>query len=506
MAIILSPLPPPPLPPSSSLPPPVIPPSISTSSRSSSQQSDHISADIYEEPIVHIPGGPPNFKPPTPTSSRENSGSGAVYMETQRVRQSVMMDEVPLSWEYDLTAPKGEKTKPGDLSEILIKGPLEKLGGRSKNTWQKRYCVLSGAFMYFYEKESSKTFNNRIALPNYVVGTAPHLSNDKKKQFAFKLTHTDSTGNQKDYYFRASSDDTRTKWVGALNRTLKRLSMSASPPQPRVAATLPRTMPSHLQPMATLVTPTFQKPRASSVGADETGEVYEDINRIDEEEEEAQDEYIAVNPANEEDDPEEEYVDVVPGQHGDIEQEEYEAPNFDLLPTTFMPPPPTTAPPPSFSSAPPVQALPPRQPAPRPVQPAVETNQPPVPSPPVSHHPIPQKYKPVVNTNKPPTQPPPVSLHPAPQPIKAVVDMSKVYIQGHNGIHFEHVFVALWDFRPQEKDELNLRRGDLVYVKQPSRGSEWWYGEVMNDDASSTLGRVGFFPSTYSTAAFEAVS
>lgn len=415
-------------------------------SRSVSQQSSH-QGETYDEPVLHVPGGPPNFKPPTPSSSRENSGSGAVNVD--QFRQSVMLDEVPLTWEYDTTAPKVAKMKPSQLKDVRIKGPLEKLGGRSQNSWQKRYCVLSGVFMYFYEKESSKLFNNRIALPKYTITSAPHFTNEKKKHFAFKLTHTDSaTGKQKDYYFRSSSAEIRTQWISCVNTALQRMAIPPSPTAAKPGGARSATLPLHTVP-SRLAPPPPRDARATSLGEDMGGDVYEDLNPM-EEEPGGQDEYVAVSPGADEDEQVDEYVDVNPAQ--DIQEEEYEAPNFDTIPSTFQPPAPQQPPPPSSNL----------------------------------HH-------------KPPARAP----QPA-QPVKRVVDTSKVYVQQNSAINYDRVFVALWDFESQERDELRLQRGDLVYVTQPSQGAEWWYGERLDPDATRTVGQAGFFPSSYSTAAFEA--
>ena len=304
--------------------------------------------------------------------------------------------------------------------------------------------------MYFYEKESSKTFNNRIALPNYVVSAAPNYTNEKKKQFAFKLTHTDVTGKQKDYFFRASTSEKQAKWLHKLEITLQKMSEKANRTS-RVSATMPPPSKQHQQ-----FSPPAGKLRASSFeDGDQGGDLYEDITPIEQEEE--QDEYVAVSPSHEED-PEEEYIDVNPANVGeDIEQDNYEAPSFDLSdlpPSTFRPPPPVLPPPPSSLPTPPVH-------------------------------------------------PPPSQCSQAPEP---VVDTSKVYVQGQNGIHYEHVFVILWDFVAGANDELNLKRGDLVYVADAKEGSDWWYGDMLDDNATATVGQAGFFPSAYSVPAFEAVS
>ena len=85
------------------------------------------------------------------------------------------------------------------------------------------------------------------------------------------------------------------------------------------------------------------------------------------------------------------------------------------------------------------------------------------------------------------------------------MDTTREYNQRtDNGISLEKVFVSLWDFAASEEDELGLARGDLVYVSSPKDTSEWWFGELLDPDASRKLGKVGFFPRNYSTTAFTA--
>ena len=56
------------------------------------------------------------------------------------------------------------------------------------------------------------------------------------------------------------------------------------------------------------------------------------------------------------------------------------------------------------------------------------------------------------------------------------------------------------------KDELNLRRGDLILVKDPKENADWWYGELLNEEASKKLDKNGFFPRTYTSHAFQAIT
>lgn len=301
--------------------------------------------------------------------------------------------------------------------------------------------------MYFYEKESSKNYNNCIALLSFTESEAPNMTNEKKYQFGFKLTHLDSnTGKKKDYYFRTTSQDVRNKWLSCIANLSKTVLSSA----PNAFSTMPRGMPSHT--VASSVPP---RKRTHSEGEGE-GELYEDM-AIPEEAED-QGEYVAVSPAenhgNIELESSEEYVDVVP-QH-DIEQEEYEDTS------AFQQPPPPLSPPPGPPSEvfTPALSLPPKAPG---------------------HAEAP----------KAPAPPPPVE-----------VDTSRVYTQPSD-ISLEKVFVTLWDFAASASDELALHRGDLVYVSSPLTSEEWWYGEALDPEASKRLGAAGFFPQRYSTVAFE---
>lgn len=353
---------------------------------------------------------------------------------------------------------KGERMKVSTLKNIIIKGYLEKLGGRNHKTWQRRYCVLAGPLMYFYEKEGSKTYNNYIALQAFTASTADNMSNEKKGQYSFKLTHTDvSTGKNKDYYFRAATGDVRNKWLGCISRINQSPQPSSSPSpvsKRNSSSTLPR-MPSRTS-ITTFLPESDSRKRAQSAGEDaEPQELYEDM-AIPEEKEDL-DEYVAVLPAeNIELESSEEYVDVLP--QGDVQEEYEDTANFQQPPLPLSPPP-----------GPPQFALPP-----------------------------------------PPTQPSQVAAPKAPAPPPPVVpevDTSRIYDQPTtNGIRLEKVFVSLWDFSAGDNDELALHRGDLVYVNSPLDNEEWWYGEILDPYASKKVGPSGFFPKSYSTVAFETVA
>ena len=260
--------------------------------------------DMYEEPQSNINVVPPSpttttstsslpTQPPTSTNEQDNgffaSTAGSNYTGS---RNSMSLSESDWSDAYDTNTKKGEKIRVSELSNVTQKGWLEKLGGRNQKNWQKRFCVVSGVFVYFYEKESSKTYNNRIGLPNYIPNPANELTNIKKKHFAFKLSAAEVTKDSKDYYFRVNSDDDRTQWLQALRAGFEmgRGGLGRS----GVACTLPRlpsTSPS-------LLHQNQPKPRAASVGDDMEQEEYEAVTAVIAEEEEEQDDYVAVSADN----------------------------------------------------------------------------------------------------------------------------------------------------------------------------------------------------------------
>jgi hypothetical protein len=299
---------------------------ISPPSSSHLTPSEDVPQELYEEPI---PSPTPRSSGPTPTPppSAENSGSGAVYARAniQQVATLGTVNETATEWIYD-TAKKEEKMKVSQLQNVACKGNLEKLGGKNKKTWQLRHCVLSGPFMYFYEKQSSKTFRNRITLPMYVAEEAPEHTNAKKGHFAFKLTHTDKTGKKKDYFFRSSKQESCQTWLHSIRTVNERTTINSNSQQVAVA-----------------------KPHvaAGQNGVDAQQEMYEPIDPIDEmtlSEEEAegdQEDYVDVQPAPLD---QAEYTDV-PSQLEDDIQEEYE----DT--TQFISEPPPIPPPSSSSSS-----------------------------------------------------------------------------------------------------------------------------------------------------------
>ena len=443
--------------------------------------ADDEQAENYEDPVLSRPNHvsttslpPPSFQPPAPPMQVQVQGlfDGEYATTTGMGREEQFEESMAMDWgNVYTTPPKGEKLKVKDLNNVKIKGPLEKLGGRNRKTWQKRYCVLAGALMYFYEKEGSKSYNNCIALPSFTASLAPNIT-DTNKHFGFKLTHEDkSTGKHKDYYFRTTSTELRDKWLSCIQNVEGGTAISLFPPR-NVGAitTLPR-MPSTQTSNSTTPLLLGDRKRAQSLGeVVEEGELYEDMAVTEEDkhsDEDEDEEYVAVEPGQDQDkmSSSEEYVDVVPQE--DVEQEEYEEPS------SLLPPPPRSPPP-----GPPSDIF-----VPPPTQPKAASR------------------TPAPRTKAPAPVPAPV---PAPPPPEPVVDTSKVYT--HNNIPLDKVYVSQWDFAAGEEDELRLQRGDLVLVNKPLDAELWWYGELLDAEASKKLGPAGFFPKDYSTLAFETAS
>ncbi len=443
-------------------------------------------SEVYEEPIPSRPstsnGSLPGMTPP---GSQENSGSDVHYMEANRsnVRLPDQQEngDISTEWSSVYQIPSAAtKLKVAQLEGITIKGPLEKLGGKSHRTWQRRYCVLAGPLMYFYEKENSKTFNNFITIPSFSVEFSEKMSD--KKHFAFKLTQQDHTGKKKDYCFRSASSDNRDKWVNAMKRVID----VANTQNTRSAVTLPR-LPS--RPGGTASPILQEKRRSLSLGVqEEPQELYEPVDPVTGGDDEGQDDYVPVSPEaqiKEDLESSEEYIDVEPANREDEPTEVYEEPPIMLEAEEEPPrPPPPTSPPPG----PPRDHPFPPSSSPRPITPELPAPLPPKPAPS-------------------PRSTPAIAKKPAlPPPQVEKVDTNKVYTQSVNGISLEKVFVSLWDFAAGERDEINLKRGDLILVKDPKENADWWFGELLDEEATRKLGKSGFFPRTYASHAFEAIS
>ncbi len=244
---------------------------------------------LYEDPVI-------NPQPQLPTSPTCTSPGGyadplLLTVSDEDKRKSLVPEHLICDWAdvYDssIVNKKKEKIKPSKLSNILVKGWLEKLGGRNHNNWQKRYCVLAAMFMYFYEKETSSTYNNRIPIPGFLAIASEELTRPKRSLYAFKLSSTElSGGKSKDYYFRAKTEAERDQWVAVVRnifqqgRAVLEKKKSQTLPTIRNSNSVNNNMPS-----LTI---------SSSVSEEPEQENYEAITPADIIEEDDQEEYIDV--------------------------------------------------------------------------------------------------------------------------------------------------------------------------------------------------------------------
>ena len=399
--------------------------------------------ELYQDPE---PSGEASTVQSQELAPRRGSEEESPYADTKARSSRDSMMSLDSGWEYDITVkPSDKKVKAGELKNVKCKGVLEKLGGAKGETWQKRYCVLSETFMYFYDNEASRSFKNRIVVPMYAVSLSSEHT--KKKFFAFKLSSQNVAG-KKDYHFRTKSDDERSKWVNAL----KEVESASSLPQP--SSSTMRAAPT--QPTQ----PTNPIKRASSVGDLQQEEEYQDMIPEEKEgdvQEEEYEEVVPPKPGEELTESMEEYVPVQPVSSGD--PEDYEDPNA-------------------------------KQESPKPS--------------PKASHPIHPPIKPSRSNGAPPLPSKPQTSAPVP-PSSVTVDTDKVYTHAPEGVQYDRVYALLWDFVTTEKDEVSLKRGDLVYVQDPKPSAQWWLGELLDPDVTCKVGRKGYFPTSYAAAAFEIV-
>ena len=305
-----------------------------------SQIQDNYSELTVDNPPPTLPGIMPKISlpptqpaPPPPMESSQEEAAG--YTDPKLVvpadkRASTVSEDMIADWEatyLEGTGKKKEKVKASSLKEITMQGYLEKLGGRNHNTWQKRFAVVSGMFLYFYEKESSGTYNNRIPIPGFVPNPVPKLTRPQRKEFAFKLSNTSASGKSvKDYFLRVKTEEERVKWIDAI-RSIFELGKGIE--QTRKAQTMPlsfhgsKVTPSP-QLLAPLPTPPINNPISEEVGPQEDYEAVQPIGQGSEME--PQEDYEALDPIPRpipEEVEQEAYEALEPVQNNEAEQEEY---------------------------------------------------------------------------------------------------------------------------------------------------------------------------------------
>ncbi|KAM7068759.1 src kinase-associated phosphoprotein 1 isoform 2-T2 [Molossus nigricans] len=115
-----------------------------------------------------------------------------------------------------------------ELDNIIKQGYLEK---KSKDhsffgsEWQKRWCVVSRGFFYYYANEKSKQPKGTFLIKGYSVRMAPYLRKDSKKESCFELTSQD----RRSYEFTATNPAEARDWVDQISFLLKDLNSLTIP-------------------------------------------------------------------------------------------------------------------------------------------------------------------------------------------------------------------------------------------------------------------------------------
>eukprot|EP01119_Soliformovum_irregulare_P014976 TRINITY_DN4162_c0_g1_i1.p1 TRINITY_DN4162_c0_g1~~TRINITY_DN4162_c0_g1_i1.p1 ORF type:complete len:561 (+),score=167.40 TRINITY_DN4162_c0_g1_i1:1839-3521(+) len=132
------------------------------------------------------------------------------------------MAEVPTK--HNLVAPEDRPYPEGQISGWLVKQ------GGSVKTWKRRWFVFQDLVLFYFksEKESSASALGKIPVLSYMVEKAD--KDNTKKPFPFKLTHP---GPCRTWYFSASSESARDKWMTTINTAVSKVS-KASPTISRV--------------------------------------------------------------------------------------------------------------------------------------------------------------------------------------------------------------------------------------------------------------------------------
>ena len=94
---------------------------------------------------------------------------------------------------------------------------------------------------------------------------------------------------------------------------------------------------------------------------------------------------------------------------------------------------------------------------------------------------------------------PPTAAKPAPPvPRRSDDPPSSPAEEPTNEINYANVYQALWNCDAGDKDELQFRRGDLIYIYEKPH-ADWWIGSLFKPQGYS----VGLVPKDYVMEAYE---
>ena len=350
--------------------------------------------------------------------------------------------------------PPGEVKKvcPKDLSgSTLNEGIIEKLGGKNQEKWQKRYCVLTPTYLYFFENAKSKKQNNQIYIPSF--SATPVKEKGDEKHYCFKLG-SNNYKESKSYYFRVNDSDTFSKWIRNLSQVCTNRSSLA------IGGSIPRA--------ETMVF--NQDDVISTASSSDDGDAPSDNNLL---------EIIREDPP-----PIPPPTTKTPRSPQVIRKVSHGAP----VPPAQPPPANVLSPPPLVAPSPSIENLPP----PAPVRGGSVLEK----GPGVSVQQLRKiKHSQLKSLSE--------SRENSVETEEASVDTAKVYVTSEEeDFPYDKIYVAKWDFIGDEGDELSFQRGELLLVADPTRSSDWWIGDLLHTDTLKARDQSGLFYSAYAEPAF----
>lgn len=163
------------------------------------------------------------------------------------VNHEIKMDAADVLEEFEVASPRvgggGGPTSPHsnpasarneDFSTAALKGYLMKQGGKVKS-WKKRWFVLDGNCLFYFNSSSDKDPLGIIPLENLTV-SALNPTTSSKRRYTFQLQNPNEgpikatvrkgsqmvVGNHDQYTFQAASEQELSLWVDSLNRNIFR--------------------------------------------------------------------------------------------------------------------------------------------------------------------------------------------------------------------------------------------------------------------------------------------
>ena len=391
-------------------------------------------------------------------TSQSTKSLPRVLIQPTAASDSILRINRPISTaspELPRAPPPGEvkKMSPKDLSNsTLNEGIIEKLGGKNQEKWQKRYCVLTHTYLYFFENAKSKKQNNQIYIPAFSV--TPVRERGDEKHYCFKLSSKEA----KSYYFRVNDSEVFNSWMHNLSQFCSNLhSLSVGGPIPRAE------------------TMVFNQDDVIS-SASSSDEADADSNLLD--------------TIKEDPDPP-----PIPPPASGIPRSPQVLRKISPVPVpSVQTPPPTSTLPQTLSAAPPP-----------PSSGKLSVDLPPPPTrsgsvlesgPGLSVKQLRQiKHSQLKSLSE--------ARDNSLEAEEVQVDTGKVYeTSEEEDFPYDKIYVAKWDFIGGEGDELSFKRGELLLVADPTESSEWWIGDLLHATTLKARDLSGLFYSAYAEPAF----